>query len=181
MRRPGHKHGGIHKLSADHRQQARHRLRRRNFCVQCWNNNTSPPTVATKELPYERSTLMPLPTSDIGFNKWREAAANAKDLLSQGHIDFNEYRKIMARARAEQGTSTQGTSTQATSTQGHAPMQQGPLSAQAQPQQPAQPQPKLDPMNDRALPTQSLPTQSLPTWDRVKRFLKGLKLIPPAY
>jgi hypothetical protein len=119
---------------------------------------------------------MPLPTSDIGFNKWREAAANAKDLLSQGHIDFNEYRKIMARARAEQGTSTQ-----ATSTQGHAPMQQGPLSAQAQPQQPAQPQPKLDPMNDRALPTQSLPTQSLPTWDRVKRFLKGLKLIPPAY
>ena len=119
---------------------------------------------------------MPLPTSDIGFNKWREAAANAKDLLSQGHIDFNEYRKIMARARAEQGTSTQATSTQATSTQGHAPMQQGPLSAQAQPQQPAQPQPKLDPMNDRALPT-----QSLPTWDRVKRFLKGLKLIPPAY
>jgi len=82
---------------------------------------------------------MPLPTSDIGFNKWREAAANAKDLLSQGHIDFNGYRKIMARARAEQGTSTQATSTQATSTEGHAPMQQGPLSAQAQPQQPAQP------------------------------------------
>jgi len=142
--------------------------------------------VATNDLPYERNTLMPLPSSDIGFNNWREAAANAKDLLSQGHIDFNEYRKIMARARAEQGTSTQATSTQATSTQatstqGHAPMQQGPLSAQAQPQQKAQPQPKLDPMNDRALPTQPLPTQSLPTWDRVKRFLKGLKLIPPTY
>ena len=171
MRRPEHEHGGIHKLSADHSQQVRHRLRRRNFCVQCWNNNTSPPTVATNDLPYERNTLMPLPTSDIGFNKWREAAANAKDLLSQGHIDFNEYRNIMARARAEQGTSMQGTSTQ-----GQAPMQQGQLPAPAQPQPPARPQPKLDPTNGRALPT-----QSLPIWDRVKRFLKGLKLIRPAY
>src|SRR5258705_5938472 len=139
MRRPEHEHGGIHKLSSDHRQQGRHRFRRRNFCVQCWNNSTSPPTVATNDLPYERSTLMPLPTSDIGFNNWREAAAKAKDLLSQGHIDFNEYRKIMARARAEQGTSTQ-----ATSTQGHAPMQQGAMYSAAPPQQPARRQPKLD-------------------------------------
>ena len=114
-------------------------------------------------LAYARNTLMPLPSDDIAFDNWRKAAADAKDLLSQGQIDFDEYRKIMARARAEQGISTQG----------QAPMQQG-QSALAQPQQPARPQPELIPMNGRALAT-----QSLPTWDQVRRFLKRLNPIRP--
>ena len=117
-------------------------------------------------LPNARNTLMPLPSNDIAFNNWREAAAKAKDLLSQGHIDFDEYRNIMARARAEQGISAQG----------QAPMQQGQPSALAQWQQPARPQPELNPMNGRALPT-----QSLPTWDQVKRFLKRLNPVRPAF
>ncbi len=113
---------------------------------------------------------MPLPSNDVAFNNWRKAAANAKDLLSQGQIDFDEYRNIMARARAQQGISTQG----------QAPMRQGQSSAPAQPQQPAQPQPESIPMNGSTLPTQSLPTQSLPTWDQVKRFFKRLNPIRPA-
>src|SRR3954469_824959 len=113
-------------------------------------------------LPDARNTLMPLPSNDIAFNNWRKAAANAKDLLSQGHIDFDEYRNIMARARAEQGISTQG----------KGPMQQGQSSPLAQPQRPARPQPELIPMSGRALPT-----QSRPTWDYVKRFLKRLNPI----
>jgi hypothetical protein len=108
---------------------------------------------------------MPLPSNDDAFNNWRKAAANAKDLLSQGRIDFDEYRNIMARARAEQRISAQG----------QVPMQQGQLSALAQPQQPARPQPELIPMNGRALPT-----QSLPVWDQVKRFLKKMNPIRPA-
>jgi hypothetical protein len=40
---------------------------------------------------------------DFTFDNWREAAANAKNLLDQGHIDFDEYGKILARAKKEQG------------------------------------------------------------------------------
>jgi hypothetical protein len=116
-------------------------------------------------LSYARNTLMPRPSNDIAFNNWREAAATARDLLSQGHIDFDEYRNIMARARAEQNISTQG----------QVPMQQGQSSALAQPQQPARPQSELIPMNGRALPI-----QSTSTWDPVKRFLKRLNPIRPA-
>ena len=148
------------------RQQQRQRLAPKFLCAMLehkhFRHQAWPRMIA---LPYARNTLMPLPSNDIAFNNWRKAAANAKDLLSQGHIDFDEYRNIMARARAEQGISTQG----------KVPMQQGQSSALAQPQQPARPESELIPMNGRALPI-----QSTSTWDQVKRFLKRLNPIRPA-
>jgi hypothetical protein len=37
------------------------------------------------------------------FKNWIEAASNAKNLLDRGEIDYDEYGKILARAKKEQG------------------------------------------------------------------------------
>ena len=104
-----------------------------------------------------------LKMKDFAFNNWTEAAANAKNLLDQGHIDANEYGNILALAKQEQGNG------------GAAQQQQIPPvpgKSQAQPQ----PDPTADPMNGRALPV-----QSLPTWDQVMKFMREISGPRPAY
>ena len=92
------------------------------------------------------------------FKNWIEAASNARNLLDRGEIDFDEYGKIMARAKKEQGEL------------GQAP-------AQPTNSSPAQPPPILDdPRNGRALPV-----QSLPTWEEVQRYINELMGPRPAY
>jgi hypothetical protein len=70
---------------------------------------------------------MASPTRDHVFNNWSEAATHAKNLLDRGEFDYDEYGKILARAKKEQGEL------------GERPAQQGEINSGS-----PQPQPSLD-------------------------------------
>jgi hypothetical protein len=106
-------------------------------------------------------------SKDYVFANWREAAAHAKDLFGRGEIDMDEYGKILARAKNEQGVSPLE--------QGSA--QQGQIISGA-----PQAQPSPEAMNSsEAMSGRALPVQSLPTWDQVVRFFRELQGTRPAY
>ena len=94
------------------------------------------------------------------FKNCIEAASNAKNLLDRGEIDFDEYGKIMARAKKEQGEL------------GQAPAQQAPTNST-----PAQLPPTLDHPNERS----GSSSQPLPTWEQVQRFMNELMGPKSAY
>ena len=105
---------------------------------------------------------------DYVFDNWRDAAANAKGLFDAGHIDMDEYSKIMALAQREAAS----TPSQA------APAQPAPGNSQ-----PIAPGTKA--LNGEPRPNsgsgRAQPVQSMPTWDQVMQFMRNLQGPGTAY
>jgi hypothetical protein len=103
---------------------------------------------------------------DYVFANWREAAGHARGLFDRGEIGWDEYERILARAKNEQGVSPPG----------QGPAQQGQIISG-----PPQAQPSSEAMNSSEAMSGALPTQPLPTWDQVVRFFRELQGTRPAY
>jgi hypothetical protein len=97
--------------------------------------------------------------NDFVFSNWQDAAANAGDLLDKGHIDLDEYNRIVALARKERAS----------------------MPVQAAPGQPPPAPGQVATPGQSSASGRAAPVQSVPTWEEIQRFMRELMGPRPAY